>query len=205
MRKLRRIFKNYQKRKYIKKFKSYGENVFVDLKNSTFSFETIDIGNNVFIGSGAYFAADLAIGNNVMFGPRVTILGGDHIFGIVGKSVRFLKPKGNENSLSVLIEDEVWCGANVSILKGVKLGMGCVIGAGSVVTKEIPPYTVAVGNPCKPIKKIFTDEDLREHLMILDYLPKISEEVINRRYSLLALNGLNDLGYFQQIYEYTKM
>jgi len=205
MRKLRRIFKNYQKRKYIKKFKSYGENVFVDLKNSTFSFETIDIGNNVFIGSGAYFAADLAIGNNVMFGPRVTILGGDHIFGIVGKSVRFLKPKGNENSLSVLIEDEVWCGANVTILKGVKLGMGCVIGAGSVVTKEIPPYTVAVGNPCKPIKKIFTDEDLREHLMILDYLPKISEEVINRRYSLLALNGLNDLGYFQQIYEYTKM
>lgn len=151
----------------------------LDVKNSTFSFETIDIGNNVFIGSGAYFAADLIIGNNVMFGPRVTILGGDHIFGIVGKSVRFLKPKGNENSLSVLIEDEVWCGANVTILKGVKVGMGCVIGAGSVVAKEIPPYTVAVVNPCKPIKRIFTDEDLREHLKILNYSSKISEEVLN--------------------------
>ncbi len=179
MKKLKRIIKKILTDKKINMFKSHGENVIIDFKSSSFSYSNIDIGNNVFVGSGAYFAADLKIGNNVLFGPRVTILGGDHIFGIVGKSVRFLKPKGNENSLSVLIEDEVWCGANVTILKGVKVGMGCVIGAGSVVAKEIPPYTVAVVNPCKPIKRIFTDEDLREHLKILNYSSKISEEVLN--------------------------
>ncbi|MDE6407021.1 MAG: hypothetical protein K2K48_06295 [Anaeroplasmataceae bacterium] len=54
----------------------------------------------------------------------------------------------------VIIGDKTWLGANVTVLPGVTIGEGAVIGAGSVVTKDIPPYTVAVGNPCKVVKEI---------------------------------------------------
>ena len=61
--------------------------------------------------------------------------------------------RNNEyNSGDIIIEDDVWIGANVVILKNVTLEKGCVIGAGSVVTKSIPAYAIAVGNPAKVIK-----------------------------------------------------
>ena len=59
--------------------------------------------------------------------------------------------------------------------------MGAVIGAGSVVTKSIPPYTVAVGNPCKVKKRIFTDEVLEEHLKNLNYSKETIKNVISKR------------------------
>lgn len=185
MRKIIRLFKGIRRKNIINRFKSYGNNLILDLNNSVFSYEHIAIGNNVFIGGNAYFAAILNIGNNVMFGPGVTILGGDHLFGVIGESVRFLKPKNNENTKEVIIEDEVWCGANVTILKGVNLGIGCVIGAGSVVTKSIPPFTVAVGNPCKFITTIFSDNELYIHLSKLGYDKDFIEMVITKRNRML--------------------
>jgi len=170
----------------IKKFKKCGNNLITSFSSSKFSFNSICIGNNVFIGSGAWFFADLIIGNNVMFGPHCHIIGGDHIFGILGKSNRFLKPVNNSNSRPIIIEDEVWCGANVIFLKGVKIGMGCIVGAGSIVCEELPPFTINVGHPCKTIKKIFTDEELWKHLQILNYSEEIIKEVIDRRNRILT-------------------
>jgi acetyltransferase-like isoleucine patch superfamily enzyme len=62
---------------------------------------------------------------------------------------------------SIVIEDDVWIGFNVIILSGVTIGRGAVIGAGSIVTRDIPPYSVAVGNPCKVKRYRFSDELLR--------------------------------------------
>ena len=62
-------------------------------------------------------------------------------------------------SFAVVIEDNVWIGGNVSIFPGVTIGANSVIGAGSVVVKDVPPNTVAAGNPCKAIRSI-TDRDL---------------------------------------------
>ncbi|GAU77781.1 CatB-related O-acetyltransferase [Fusibacter sp. 3D3] len=59
---------------------------------------------------------------------------------------------------SILIEDDVWIGSNVTLLSGVTIGRGSIIGAGTVVTKNIPRYSIAVGNPAKIIKKRFVDE-----------------------------------------------
>ena len=63
----------------------------------------------------------------------------------------------------VVIEDDVWVGANVTILKGVTIGHGSVVAAGAVVTKSCPPYSIIGGVPAKLIKMRFTDDDIKEH------------------------------------------
>ncbi len=178
------------------KFKKQGENAIFSFSNSSFSYDRIELGNNVFIGSKAQFSGTIRIGNNVMFGPGVTIMGGDHLFGIKGQSVRFLKPLNNENNRDVMIEDEVWCGANVTILKGVILGMGCVVGAGSVVTRAVPPYTVAVGNPTRCVKKIFPDVDLLEHLNLIGFNYEVADQIVRRRNKELKKYGIEQLTAF---------
>lgn len=62
--------------------------------------------------------------------------------------------KGLEFARPIIVGNNVWIGANVTVVPGVTIGDNCVIGAGSVVTKDIPDNTVAVGNPCKVIKSI---------------------------------------------------
>jgi acetyltransferase-like isoleucine patch superfamily enzyme len=164
-----------------------GRNFSCDSSRSVFvNPESMKIGDDVFIGEQAHFGGEITIGNNVMFGPRPMILAGNHYFAVKGKNVRFLHPKDNENSEPVLIEDEVWCGASIVILGGVCLGMGCVIGAGSVVSKSIPPYVVAVGNSAKPIRKIFEDKILKQHLIKLGKDSRFAGETVNRRNRELA-------------------
>ncbi len=72
---------------------------------------------------------------------------------------------GNEDNeyQDVIVEEDVWIGMNVTLLPGVNIGRGAIIGASSVVTKSIPPYAVAVGNPAKVIKFKWTVEDIINH------------------------------------------
>jgi acetyltransferase-like isoleucine patch superfamily enzyme len=194
---LKHKISNYLYNRFVKKFKSVGLNLIVsDFRRSSFSFGSITIGDNVYINCGAWFSGEIEIHNNVMFGPGVSIIGGDHLFGIKGKSVRFLVPNSKENMRDIVVEDEVWVGANCSITKGVTLGIGSVIGASSLVSKSIPPYTVAVGNPCKPIKKIFSDFDLKNHLMQLGYENTYIEDVIRTRKEMLERLALKDIGLY---------
>ena len=157
---LRKIRKSQLKRC----FKRVGKNFMIVPNGCHVSNQTVEVGENVFIGRMAYFSGNIRIGNNVMFGPGVSIFAGDHVFGIKGESTRFLKPLASDHSGDVSIEDETWIGGNTTILSGVTVGIGAVVGAGSVVISDVPPLTIAVGNPCKPIRKIFDDERALEHL-----------------------------------------
>jgi acetyltransferase-like isoleucine patch superfamily enzyme len=151
--------------------------------NSIFTdHRLIEIGDNVFLGNGTVIntSVPVRLGNNVMFGPEVMIMGGDHNFSMVGKVMREVKEGGKNEP--VVIEDDVWIGARALILKGVIIGEGTVVGAGSVVTKSLPPYSICVGNPCKPVKYRFTDENLKIHLQIVQ--SKYSFEEIKASYSL---------------------
>ena len=119
-----------------------------------------DFGKNIFIGNNFYANHNLSI----LDGGKVTI--GDHVFiapnVVITTAGHAIDPvqrdKGLEIALPITIGSHVWIGANVSILPGVTIGNNVVIGAGAVVTKNIPDNIIAVGNPCK-ILRFITVED----------------------------------------------
>lgn len=114
-----------------------------------------DYGFNIELGDNFYANHNLTIldvckvtiGRNVMFGPHVMISTATH-------PVDPIERRNTEFGQPITIGNDVWLGGNVSVLPGVNIGDNCVIGAGSVVTKNIPANSVAVGNPCKVIKNI---------------------------------------------------
>lgn len=118
-----------------------------------------DYGTNMYIGDGFYSnynltvldCAKVIIGNNVLIGPNVCIT-------TAGHPIHYLSRRRYEYADEIVVGNNVWIGANVVINPGVKIGDNCAIGSGSVVTKDIPSDTVAVGNPCKVLRMI-TDED----------------------------------------------
>lgn len=131
--------------------------------------DLIKIGKDVFLGESLFISAEVEIGDRVMFGPECMIIGGDHIFEQIGQYPRFIIPKNRENCKKIIIEEDVWFGSRVIILKNAYVKKGAVIGAGSVITKKLPPYCVSAGNPCKPLRKIFSDEELFQHMKLLKY------------------------------------
>lgn len=96
------------------------------------------------------------------------LLGGSHRIDLVGRYMDSVKEseKLPENDQDVWIDD-VWVGCNVTILKGVHIGRGSVIGAGSVVAKNVSPYSIYIGNHPVSIKRRFSDEEINEHELLL--------------------------------------
>lgn len=111
----------------------------------------LKIGDNSNIGPYSYIGCSgyIEIGNNVMISPRVSIYAENHIYEDSNVSI---KSQGIKREF-VKIEDDCWIAANSVILAGVTIGRGSVIAAGSVVTKDVPPYSVAAGIPAKIIKQ----------------------------------------------------
>lgn len=134
-----------------KMFCSVGENCFVEAPcHMNFGGNHIILGNNVYINYDFCAVDDtfITIGDYCLIGPRVVIATALH------PEVAEQRNHAMQYNKPVNIGKSVWIGANVTICPGVTIGDGAIIGAGSVVTKDIPPYMVAVGNPCKPIRPV---------------------------------------------------
>ena len=130
----------------------------------------VDYGINTYIGENFYAnngltildVCPVVIGNNCFFGPNVSIYTPLHPLmyqernQYYDESIKSYTDK--EYGAPVKIGDNCWLGGNVVVLPGVTIGNGCVIGAGSIVTHDIPDNYLAYGNPCKAIRKI-TEED----------------------------------------------
>lgn len=108
------------------------------------------IGNNVTLNEGVVLnaAGGIKIGDNVRIGMRTTMITSDHI--IESRDVPIYLQ--GISAAPIHIEDDVWIGANVTILKNVRIGRGAVIAAGAVVTKEVPAYAIVGGVPARLIK-----------------------------------------------------
>ena len=132
-----------------KLFGKCGKNVWIESPfYCDYGYE-IFVGNNVFINFNCTIldASPVKIGDNVLIGPNVQIYSATHP--IDWK----IRSKGLENSKPITIGNHIWIGGGVVICPGVSIGDRTTIGAGSVVTKDIPCDVVAAGNPCKIIKK----------------------------------------------------
>ena len=114
----------------------------------------IEVGKNFFANYNCTIidVAKVKIGDNCQMAPNVAIYTAGHPLHPVARNSMY------EYGISVTIGDNVWIGGNTVIMPGVHIGSNTVIGAGSVVTKDIPDWSVADGNPCRVIKKI-TEED----------------------------------------------
>ncbi len=107
------------------------------------------IGNESRIGMSNVIIGPVVIGNAVIFAQNIVMSGLNHSY----EDVTIPISKQKETTAMIIVEDECWIGANAVITAGVTIGKHSVIAAGSVVTKNIPPYSVAVGNPARVIKQ----------------------------------------------------
>lgn len=153
---------------------------------SYFSCREIFLGKNVFLGPFSYISTrkKLYIGNDVLIGPRVMILSGNHDYRPLGKKISDQK-QGIDSD--VYIGDDVWVGAGAIII-GTKISIGTVVGAASVVIRDLPPYTICVGAPCRPVKKRYSDSELYEHLKILGISHYESRRIIDERNEQINLD-----------------
>jgi maltose O-acetyltransferase len=125
-----------------------GDNINIE-KGASFT-SLVELGNNSGIGINCVLFGKVIIGNDVMMGPNVFIYTRNHSFD--RKDIP-MREQGYETEKPVTIGDDVWIGSRVTILPGVNIGNGAIIGASSVVTKNVEPYSVVAGNPAKLIKK----------------------------------------------------
>lgn len=131
-----------------------GESIHVEQPFHCDYGKNIEVGNNFFANYNCVIldVGKVVIGKNVLFAPNVSIYTAGHP--VHPKS----RNSGYEYGIGVTIGDNVWIGGNVIINPGVKIGNNVVIGSGSVVTKDISDDVIAVGNPCRVIRKITEDD-----------------------------------------------
>lgn len=130
----------------------------------------IEIGTNCYIGKGTkiWSGDSIKIGNNVLISHNCNIIDTDsHEIEAKERAERYKEliknghweSKGNINTKPIIIKDYAWISFNATIMKGVTIGEGAIIGAGSVVTKDVPDYCLAVGNPARIIKNLKTEKN----------------------------------------------
>ena len=161
------IYGPYQK----SKFERCGKNVNIGKGCSFYGAENISVGDDVYIGPKAMFLsteAKIIMGKKIMFGPEVAIATGNHRTDLLGRYMFDIKveEKIPENDEDVIINDDVWIGMRAIILKGVTIGEGSIIGAGAIVTKDVPPYSIYLSQD-KIIPR-FTESEIKTHKQLIE-------------------------------------
>jgi acetyltransferase-like isoleucine patch superfamily enzyme len=160
-----RLNRRFQMYLYRPLFGKYGPGFWFD-PDGMYSYGNIFVGKNVNFGIKPIIIAKLSrieVGDNVIFGPEVIVIGGGHNIEIVGRFMSDVHEKTGNEDLGVIIEDDVWVGSRAMILRGVKVGRGSVVGAGSLVNKSVPPYAIVGGNPATVLEFRFSVDDILQH------------------------------------------
>jgi maltose O-acetyltransferase len=130
-------------------FRVSGKRINVEHGADFYTGWEIELGDDSSIGVNCMVPYDLKVGNDVMMGPGVIVVGENHRFDRADIPMRL---QGYTRYPPVQIEDDVWIGARAVILPGVRIGRGAIVGAGAIVTKDVPPYAVCVGNPARVLR-----------------------------------------------------
>jgi maltose O-acetyltransferase len=109
----------------------------------------ISVGHRSQLGHGLQLDHDVTIGDDVIMGPDVVIMTSAHAFDRIDIPIH---AQGARPRRAVIVEDDVWIGTRAIILPGVTLGKGSIVGAGSVVTRDVAPYAIVGGAPARPLK-----------------------------------------------------
>ncbi len=179
------LLADYETHNVIKTFAEFGKKSHLGypflirgINDLTPGVKYIHISDGVSLGAGVTIYATRAhvyIGKRSFSGPHLTIMTGDHPADIVGKFIADnrkvdLEKQGIDISKydkDVVIDEDVWMGSNVTILKGVHIGRGAIVAAGSVVTHSLPPYSIAGGIPAKCLKFRWSVEEIIKHEALL--------------------------------------
>ncbi len=173
IRKLRFVFLVYIKWRRF----SFGKNPYIGRYVYMWAKHSIIIGDNFYIGKFSQIECDAEIGDDVMFANRVALIGRyDHNYTQIGVPVR-LASRIRDSDYSwkglyekVIIEADVWIGYGSIILSGVKICEGSIIAAGSVVTRDVEPYSIYAGVPAKKLKDRFNSEaEKEEHIRLYSH------------------------------------
>lgn len=156
----------------VKKLFGKSENAFLNPPFYCDYGSHIEVGKNFFANYNCTIidVAKVRIGDNCQMAPNVAIYTAGHPVHPAARNTAY------EYGIEVTIGDNVWIGGNTVILPGVHIGSNTVIGAGSVVTKDIPEWVIAAGNPCRVIRKI-TEEDRKYYYKDREFDPEAWETV----------------------------
>lgn len=205
-----KLIQTYKLTKFQNKWKSLNSHN-MTIPRSIFSLNKVFIGKmcygNLNIQEFGNSEEKLVIGNYISIADNVTfILGGNHqtttisSYPIYSKLITLSPELDARSKGPIVIEDEVWIGFSAIILSGVKIGRGAIIAAGSVVTKDIPAYAIAGGNPAKVIKyryEVDVIDALRE-ICISNFDKKVIIENIEEFYHPLDVNQIEKLKNLQK-------
>lgn len=167
---------------------------YVDSPNGIFLEENVKIRHNCkFINSPT---EKIFIKKYSVLAPGCTIISNSHVSTVGIPQFLLSASHINDKSKDVVIEEDVWIGANVTILPGVKIGRGAIVGACSLVTKNIPPYALAVGNPARIVSKNFDIKDvLRHEELLYPSTKRLTEAELTNlfevKYKGLKIYGIN--------------
>lgn len=135
---------------------SVGDNCYIEPPlRSNWGGHHVHFGSNIYCNSNLTLVDDtfIYIGDNVMVGPNVTLATAGHP---ISPKLRL---DGIQSNKPIRIEKNVWIGSGVQVMPGITIGENSIVGAGSVVTKDIPANVIAVGNPCKVLRAITEQDD----------------------------------------------
>ena len=134
-----------------KLFKGMGDSVIIGTRVEFGSGANVEMGTNSNIGRNSWIANDTVFGEHVMTGPEIIILSYNHGTEIDGTP---FNQQGYTSRTPVIVQDNVWIGTRAILLPGVTVGSNSVIGAGAVVTKDVPPFSIVAGNPARIVKSL---------------------------------------------------
>ena len=165
MRRLRTYIKKFGKSRFL----SAGKGLNIGKGARLWAPNRIDLGENIYIGKDVTIECNCKIGSYCLVGNNVAFVGrADHDFRAIGIPVRFSPWSGVDKMLtkenSIVVGKDVWVGYGAIILTGVTIGDGAIIAAGSVVTRDVPKYTIVGGNPAEKLANRFsTEEEIENH------------------------------------------